>query len=188
MRRDIETVEAVMIEPHVHVAYAPRGAGVLCAAFWFAQDDHVYGWFTGARAHEHPAGFFVLEHYYSTRETVCYRSVEDDVHGGWLVASTAGESAIDRPGPVPEALCHELERLQDAFVREWLYFEDDPEHAQEAAALRARELPVLAVNLRPRKLNKLATGNPVWTYTSAGADLRVVGFLAKRWPLDYAAD
>ena len=177
-----------MIEPHVHVAYAHRGAGLLCAAFWFVQGDHVYGWFTGAKAHERPASFFVLDHYYSTRETVCYRSVEDDVHGDWVVASTSGESRIDRPGPVPEALCHELERLQDAFVREWLFFEGDPEHEEEAAALRARELPVLAANVRPRKLNKLATGQPVWTYTSPGADFRVIGFLSARWPLDYAPD
>ena len=177
-----------MIEPHVHVAYAHRGAGILCAAFWFAQGDSVYGWFTGARAHEHPASFFMLEHYYSTRETVCYRSVEDDVYGPWVVASTAGETKIDRPVPVPEALCHELERLQDAFVREWLFFEDDPEHEAEAAALRARELPVLAVNFRPWKLGKLQTGAPVWTYTSPGADLHPVVFLSKRWPLDYAPD
>jgi hypothetical protein len=177
-----------MIEPQVHVAYAPRGAGVLCAAFWFVQGDHVYGWFTGARAHEHPASFFMLEHYYSTRETVCYRSAQDDVYGDWVVASTSGESPIDRPSPVPEALGHELERMQDAFVREWLFFEGDPEHRSEAAALRARELPVLAVNFRPRRLNKLATGGPVWRYSSPGADLRIVGFLSKRWPLDYVPD
>jgi hypothetical protein len=175
-----------MIEPRVHIAYAHRGAGVLCAAFWFVQGDHVYGWFTGAKAHERPASFFVLEHYYSTRETVCYWSVEDDVHGDWVVASTSGESRIDRPCPVPEALCPELERLQDAFVREWLFFEG--EHEEEAAALRAHELPVLAVNIRPRKLNKLATGQAVRTYTSPGADFRVIEFLSKRWPLDYDPD
>jgi len=175
-----------MIEPHVHVAYAHRGAGVLCAAFWFAQGESVYGWFTGARAHEHPASFFMLEHYYSTRETVCYRSVEDDVYGQWVAASTAGEKKIDRPVPVPEVLCHELERLQDAFVREWLFFDEDP--AQEAAALRARELPVLAVNLRSGKLGKLATGAPVWTYTSPGADMHPLVFLSNRWPLDYVPD
>ena len=44
----------------------------------------------------------MLEHYYSTRETVCYRSVEDDVSGPWIVASTAGEAKIDRPVPVPD--------------------------------------------------------------------------------------
>ena len=68
-----------MAEPHVHFAYAPRGAGLLCALFWFVSDDHVYGWFTGAKAHEHPAAFFMLEHYYSARQTVCYRSLEDEV-------------------------------------------------------------------------------------------------------------
>lgn len=177
-----------MIEPHVHVAYAHRGAGVLCAAFWFAQGDDVYGWFTGARAHEHPASFFMLEQYYSTREAVCYRSVEDDVYGPWVVASTGGETAIGRPVPVPEAVCHELERLQDAFVREWLFFEDDPAHAAEAAALRASDLPVLAVNLRPGKLGKLETGAPVRTFTSPGADLRPIVFLSHRWPLDYVPD
>jgi hypothetical protein len=130
----------------------------------------------------------MLEHYYSTAETVCYRSVEDDVYGPWVVASTKGETRIDRPVPVPEAVCHELERLQDAFVREWLFFEDDPAHAAEAAALRARELPVLAVNVRPGKLGKLGTGAPVWTYTSPGADLRPVVFLSHRWPLDYSPD
>ncbi len=102
--------------------------------------------------------------------------------------ATAGEAKIDRPVPVPEALCHELERLQDAFVREWLFFEDDREHESEAAALRAREVPVLAVNLRPRKLGKLETGAPVWTFTSPGADLHPVVFLSKRWPLDYSPD
>jgi len=177
-----------VIEPHVHVAYAPRGAGLLCAAFWLEQGDHVYGWFTGAKAHERPASFFMLEHYYSSRETLCYRSVSDDVYGDWVLATTKGESRVDRPVPVPEALCHELERMQDAFVREWLFFEDDPGHAQEAEALRARELPVLAANVRPQKLNKLATGDPVWTYTSPGADLHVIEFLSKRWPLDYAPD
>ena len=177
-----------MIEPHVHLAYALRGAGVLCALFWFTQDDHVYGWFTGARADELPASFFMLEHYYSTRETVCYRSLQDDVYGDWLVATTMGESKIDRPVPVPEPLCHQLERIQDAFIREWLFYEDDPEHEHEARALRDRELPVLAVNIRPAKLNKLVTGAPIWTYTSPNADIRVVAFLAKRWPLDYAPD
>jgi hypothetical protein len=177
-----------MIEPHVHLAYALRGTGLLCALFWFTRDDHVYGWFTGARAYELPASFFMLEHYYSTRETVCYRSAQNDVYGDWLVASTSGESTIDHPVPVPEDLCHELERLQDAFVREWLFFEDDPEYDTEAAALRERGLPVLGVNIRPRKLHKLVTGHPVWVYASPSADVHVVAFLAKRWPLDYAPD
>lgn len=177
-----------MIEPHVHIAYAPRGAGVLCAVFWFTAEDHVYGWFTGAKAYERPASYFMLEHYYSTRETVCYRSAEDDPYGDWLIASTQCESRVDRPVPVSMELCHELSRIQDIFVREWLFFEGAPDYERQASALRARELPALAANVRPSKLDKLVTGGPVWTYSSPGADAHIVGFLAKRWPLDYAPD
>lgn len=177
-----------MIEPYVHLAYAPRGAGLLCALFWFNQDDHIYGWFTGAKAHEFPASFFMLEHYYSTRETICYRSVQDDVYGKWAIATTAGESSIDRPVPVPEPLCHELERMQDGFAREWLFFQDDPEYDRNAAVLRERELAVVAVNIKPSKLNKLTAGEPIWAYTTPGADAHIVTYLAKRWPLDYAPD
>jgi hypothetical protein len=177
-----------MAEPHVHLAYALRGPGVLCALFWFGQDDHVCGWFTGARGHEHPASFFMLEHYYSARQTACYRSVEDDVYGNWLLASTRGEAAIDRPVPVAMNLCHELERLQDAFVHEWLFYEGEPGYEKQAAELRQRELPVLALNIRPCKLGKLAADGPVWTYSAPGADAHIVSFLAKRWPLDYAPD
>lgn len=177
-----------MIEPHVHVAYAPRGAGVLCAACWYAQGQNVYGWFTGARAYEHPASFFMLERYYSTREAICFRSTENDVHGAWVTMSTHGESLIHKHSPVPEALCHELERMQDVFVREWLFHRDDPAHAEEAAALSARELPAIGLNIRPKKLNKLQTDSPVWTYTSPGADLHVIGFLSRRWSLDYTLE
>jgi hypothetical protein len=177
-----------MFEPYVHLAYAPRGAGVLCAAFWIVQGPHCYGWFTGAQAYEHPAAFFVLEDYYSTRDTVCYRSVEDDVRGAWLKVSARGESPAEGPGPVPEPLCHELEHMQDAFIREWLFYRDDPAHAEEAAELRERELPAVGLNIRPKKLNKLQTGAPVWTYTSSGADLNVIGFLARHWILDYTLE
>jgi hypothetical protein len=175
-----------MIEPHVHIAYEPRGAGVLCAAFWFAQGEHVYGWFTGARGNEHPASFFVLEDYYSPRDTVFYRSAQNDVNGDWFSAPARSESPIGRPGPVPPALGHELERIQDAFAREWLFYRNDPGHEGEAAALRARELPIRALNLRSGKLTKLVTGHPVWTYSTPGADLNIVTFLGRRWALDYA--
>ena len=174
-----------MIEPHVHLAYAPRGAGLLCALFWFVAEDHVYGWFTGAKAHECPASYFMLEHYYSSRETVCYRSAQDDPYGDWLVASTKGESRIDRPVPVAMPLCHELERIQDAFVGEWLLFEGAHDYERQAAALRDSELPVLAMNIRPCKIGKLVAGKPVWTYSSPAADAHIIRYLAKRWPLDY---
>lgn len=179
-----------MLEPHVHLAYAPRGAGVLCAALWVVQGPHCYGWFTGAQAYEHPAHFFVLENYYSTRETACYRSADDDVHGKWVQVTAHNKSAVDldTPGPLPEPLCHEMEQLQDAFVREWLFYRHAPDAEPDAAALRARELPVMALNIRPKKLNKLQTGAPVWTFTSPGADRNVIAFLARYWMLDYLPD
>lgn len=174
-----------MIEPHVHVTYAPHGAGLLCAAFWLVQGHHVYGWFTGMRGQTQPACFFALEDYYAKEDAVFFRSVQNDVHGRWLIVAADGEIAIER-GPIPEALCHELERLQDAFVREWLFYRDDPTHAEDAATLNARHLPPRAVNLRPKKLAKLQSGASAWTYTSSGADLNAIAFLAARWPLDYA--
>lgn len=177
-----------MVEPHVHFAYAPRGAGLLCALFWFVAEDHVYGWFTGAKAHEYPASYFMLEHYYSARQTVCYRSAQDDPYGDWLIASTWSESRIDCPVPVSMELCHELGRMQDVFVREWLFFEGTPEYEAQAAALRARELPALAKNIRSSKLGKLVTGQPVWTFSSPGADAHIIRFLDERWPLDYEPD
>jgi hypothetical protein len=174
-----------MIEPHVHVAYAAHGAGLLCAVFWLVQGRHVYGWFTGARGQTHPACFFALEDYYAKEDTVFYRSAQNDVHGRWLIVAAGGEIPIER-GPIPEALRHELERLQDAFVREWLFYRDDAGHAGEAAALRARGLPLRAVNVRPKKLAKLQPGTTAATYASPDADLNVIAFLAARWPLDYA--
>ena len=176
-----------MREPHVHLAYAPRGAGVLCAACWVVSGADCYGWFTGAQAYEHPARFFLLENYYSTRETIGYRSVEDDVRGAWVRLHPAGKeppTLLERP-PLGEPQCHEVGQLQDAFTREWLFYRHEPDAEPETAALRARELPVMALNIRAHKLNKLRTDAAVWTFTSPGADLNVVAFLARDWMLDY---
>lgn len=174
-----------MIEPHVHIAWAQSGAGVLCAAFWTVQGRHVYGWFTGARGATYPACFFALEDYYAKEPTVFYRAAQNDVRGPWLIVTDKGEIPIEG-APVPAALCAELEREQDAFVREWLFYRDDAGHADDAVALRDRGIAVREVNLRPKKLAKLQPGASVWTYTSSGADLNVIAFLAARWPLDYA--
>ncbi|HTT12131.1 MAG TPA: hypothetical protein VMG60_14665 [Burkholderiaceae bacterium] len=179
-----------MREPHVHLAYAPRGAGVLCAAFWVVSRADCYGWFTGAQAYEHPAHFFALENYYSTRETIAYRSVGEDVRAGWVRLHPGAKQPTAPPGrsPLTEAQCHEIEQLQVAFIREWLFYRDAPDAQPEAAALRARELPVMALNIRAHKLNKLRTDAAVWTFTSPGADLNVIGFLARGWILDYEPD
>ena len=177
-----------MIEPHAYVAYAPGGSGILCALFWFVHTDDVYGWFIGASAHEYPARFFMLEDYYSKRETQCYISAGDDLHGKWMHETGRGESTMDRPVPVPPDLCPELDRLQDAFVREWLFNQGDERFAREAPLLEKRGLPVLAINIRASKIDKLSSGGPVWTYCTPGADVRMVAYLSARWGLDYALE
>lgn len=174
-----------MIEPHVHIAYAPRGAGLLCAAFWFTQDAHVYGWYTGARGRDYQSSFFVLENYYSAHDTVFYRSVENDVRGRWLRVSKGGEAPLEGAGPVPEPLEHELARLQDAFVREWLLYRSDAA-PEDVAALQAHGLPLLDVNVRPKRLDKLHKVDLLWTYSTPGADLNIVVYLGERWSLNYA--
>jgi hypothetical protein len=173
------------MEPSVHIAYAPRGAGVLCATFWLEQRKDVFGWFTGAKAHEHPAAFFMLGGFHSAADPTCYRSAESDVYGSWLVMSQAGERPIDPPSPLPDAVGHELERLQDAFVTEWLIYDDPAADRSEIERLHDLGLPVLDLNIRPSKISKLRTDAAVWTYSSPGADLNGMRFLAARWPLDY---
>jgi len=173
------------MEPCVHLAYAPWGAGVLCAMFWFEQHGDVLGWFTGARAHEHPAAFFMLADYHARRDPVCYRSLDTDVYGDWVHATPQSEQRLDAPSPLPEPAGHELERLQDAFVRQWLIYDEADAEQAEIERLHALGLPVLALNIRPSKIGKLATDAVVWTYDSPGADRNVVRVLAGRWPLDY---
>ena len=173
-----------MIEPHVHLAYAPRGAGLLYAVMWFTDGADVYGWFIGERDGEYLASYFILQDYHSRQSTRCFRSLEDDVNGGWLECRWGREQPVDH-SPVPEPMRHEMARLQDEFIRHWLFFRDDPTQHDEARALNARELSVRHVNIRASRLNKLKTGAAVWTYDSAGADVNVLVHLSRHWPLEH---
>ena len=38
-----------MIEAHAHLAYAPRGAGLLYAVLWFGDGPSIYGGYVGLR-------------------------------------------------------------------------------------------------------------------------------------------
>jgi hypothetical protein len=176
-----------MSQAHTHFAYAPRGVGVLYAVMWFAEGDHVYGWFIGARNGGHLASYFMLQDYYAARDTAFYRSVEDDVLSDWVHVVHEHGAPVSHSSPVPETVRHELSRLQDRFVRHWLFFDDDAQSRAEAEALRARELPVRHVNMRPDRLEKFRTAAAVWHYDSPEADRNVLAWLSKRWPLDYEA-
>lgn len=177
-----------MTEPHVYIAFAPRGPGIMCAMLYIEVNRSIYGWYVGARGGEYPAQFFVLEDYYSNQEISLYLSVEDDVYGPWIRREVALDLPIDTPGPVPEDLTHALEHAQDAFIHEWLFYADDSGAAGQARAYAARELSVQPVNIRPDRLNKLSTDAVVWTYASPGCNLNAVRVLSRRWPLDYVLD
>jgi hypothetical protein len=176
-----------MSQAHVHLAYAPRGPGLLYAVMWFAVADDILGWFIGARDGEHVASYFVLQDYYSSKETRFFRSLEDDVRGSWAEVRASGAEEPS-PSPVPEDASHELNRLQDAFVRHWLFFDDDPEAGAEGEALRQRELPVRHANIRASQLDKLQTGAAVWHHDSPDTDRSVLIHLSRRWPLDFEAE
>ena len=173
-----------MIEAHAHLAYAPRGAGLLYAMLWFADGPSIYGWYIGSRDGIPEASYFVLPDYYAVTPTVLYRSVENDLYGPWVQVTEDGDNELPHPPPVPQALCHELVRLQDQFIRHWLFFDDDPDSETHAQALNARELPVRHVNIKASRLGKLRMGAAVWRYDALGADLNVLVRLSQRWPLD----
>ncbi len=173
-----------MIESHAHLAYAPRGAGLLYAVLWFCEGSSIYGWCIGSRDGVSEASYFVLPDYYAVTPTVLYRSVEDDLRGPWVKVTEEGDYKLPHPPPVPEALCHELVRLQDEFVRHWLFFDDDPDSEIQAHALNARERPARHVNIKASRLAKLRMGAAVWRYDAPGADQNVLAHLSQRWPLD----
>ena len=124
-----------MHTPEIFIAYAPRGAGLRCAVACLGAGRDVYGWFTGAQPDADIASrCFLLEDYYSSRETR-YESVDlADLHSAW---------SLD------EARRHELASMQEAFAHEWLFHRDD---ARAAAEQRAYEDAALAaggaVNVR----------------------------------------
>ena len=175
-----------MREPFAYLAYAPRGPGLLCAVVLFTVEENVYGWYTGARGTVFPAAFFMLEDYYSVRDTILYRSLQDDVYDGWAIANPAVEIKIDQPVPVPEELCHEIEHMQNVFTREWLFYTDDPASHAELESYRKEALPLRAVNIKSKKLKKLERHDAVWAYATPGIDLNIVDFLRKSWQLDYS--
>lgn len=173
-----------MVEPHVHLAYAPRGPGLLYAVLQFHRAGAMYGWFVGSRDGEFVASYFALLDYYRPCDSAFYRSATDDVRGPWLQVTAGVESPAE--APLSEDMRRELARLQHEFIHHWLFFADDPapEARAEAAALGELGLPVRGANIRAARLNKLRTAPAVWRYDSPTADINVLVELSQRWPLD----
>lgn len=174
-----------MATPQTYIAYAPHGAGLMCAVVYFEQGADVAGWWTGARGYEYHSAYFKLEHFFSTKPTRFYVTDGMDLYGGWKFLYSAREPALDKPLPVEDAVSHELNRLQSMFVSEWLFFEDEANAGAECEAYEKLQLPVQHANIQSRRLHKFDESQPVWIYRSHDFDLDVIDYLQEYWPLDY---
>jgi len=175
----------VTTTPRSLIAYAPYGVGLMCALVYFERDTDVYGWWIGARDSEYLSTYFRLEHFFSTKPTRFYTSEGSDLYGGWKHLYSAQDTELAKPVPVEDAISHELERVQDMFVTEWLFFENDPDIAAERAAYDRYNMPLGPVNLRARQLNKLDKHHAVWLYRSHDFQAEVLEYLQRFWPIDY---
>jgi hypothetical protein len=175
-------------QPQHYIAYSPRGAGLECAVVYFVQGDDVYGWWTGFRDYRYPCAYFKLERFFAPGRSPFYATEGGDVYGGWRHIYSQRDSALARPVPIEDDICHKLEQLQDSFANEWLWFSGQPGADTEAAAYAHDELAVENVNLLHRHLGKLRKEAPVWTHASHDLNLEVIDHLAAHWPLAYRLD
>lgn len=162
-----------MPAPRIFLAYAPRGVGLRCAVAYLASGRDAYGWFTGARNGDLSSAYFVLEQFYTPRETAYIAVDEGDLHSDWLRDETR---------------CQELARMQEAFRREWLSYRSDPDAGKQLQSYADAELAVGLANIRFERLNRLSKLQPNWTYYSRDFEQGVLQCLAGHWPLDYGGD
>ena len=156
----------------VFVAYAPR-AGLRCALVYLVRGHDAWGWFIGPGEARWESAYFLLEDFYTARETRYIAVAESDLHSKWTR---------------DEAMCHELARMQETFAREWLFYRDDPDAATDRAAYERGELALGEVNIRYERLNRLSKLQPNWTYYSHDFEHGVLKFLGTHWPLDYRVE
>ena len=171
--------------PQCFLAFAPFGVGVLCALTYFERVADVYGWWIGARDTEYQAAYFKLEDFYTKRATRFYATENSDLYGGWRRLYSSKAAALDPPVTVDADAAHELERTQDRFVLEWLFFEGDEREKEERVEYDEANFPLRAVNLRPSRLRRFDRSQPVWLHRSPGFDSGVLAYLQRHWTLDY---
>jgi len=167
------------MQPKVYISHSLGKHSSVTAMFYVEAHTDLYGWYMVAREHRLSTAFFMVEHFYADRTPVLYRSIEDDVYDPWIKEFPPAENAIRCP--IPDAISHELERIQSMFIQEWLFFESDPNVAGELAAYHGRGLPVQAANIKFKKLNRLDKDDDHWTHTTPGTDVNVPDFLEKYW-------
>lgn len=165
------------MQPRIYLCQTEGSNASVIACFYLEMANEIYGWRVSGSAHHFAAAFFMMEDFYESGHAVLYRSVEDDVYGPWMVDIPRRRGEVR--SPLPEPILHELERLQSLFVQEWLFFENDPESENEIAAYERHHLPVQAVNIRLRKLGRLAHDGRGWEYRTPGFDKNVSEYLHK---------
>lgn len=158
-----------MRNPQTFLCYAPR-AGLRCALVYLAGDRNAYGWFTGPGEARLESAYFLLEDYYTSRETRYQAVADGDLHSKWTS---------------DEAMCHELAQLQEAFRREWLFYRADPHAAAQLDHYAQSELAIGDVNVKFELLNRFSKAQADWTHYSHDFEHGVLKFLGKHWPLDY---
>ena len=163
------------------IRYDSDHRSLLSALFYVEAGSDLYCWYAQLCDHSLAAAFYVIENFYTDQPYVLHRSHEDDVHGAWETLSVNGIQSVRCP--LPEALCHELERLQSRFIEEWLFFRDDPAAQPACQAYTAQQLPLHAVNINLKKLTRMASAERIWQHHSAGFDENVLKLLQKYCPL-----
>lgn len=179
---DEKPAHAILMQPKVYISYSPGNSGAVFALLYCGGGADIYGWHVEARNTYFSAAFFMVEDFYSSGALRLYRSVEDDVYSLWTIDCPPTREKIR--SPLPDAMAHELERVQSAFVDEWLFFRHDDRIDAELAAYPARGLPIQEVNIKSRRLDRLHKTNSGWVYLSQGLDPGVTQLLRKYWRLN----
>ena len=67
------------------LAYAPRGAGLLCAVCYFKDENGVdlSGWWIGFKDHGYVPAYFTLQNFYTLVDTAFLATEGSDLYGGW---------------------------------------------------------------------------------------------------------
>ncbi len=169
------------MQPKFTICYSPERPGYVTASLYVPSIADIHGWHLEAKKEYFSAAFFTVENFYAEHAMHLYRSVQDDVYSPWTIDYPPAGDRIRCP--MPEVICHELERLQSRFVHDWLFFKDDPNASAEVDAYNMLGLPVHDVNVRPRRMHRFERKGNVWRCMSAGADQNVDEMLRKYWRL-----
>jgi hypothetical protein len=159
-----------MKTPRVFVSYAPRGGGLRCAVTYIPRGRDVQGWFVGPGEGGTESAYFVLEDYYTPRETRYVAVPDEELHSKWIP---------------DEQACHELARVQDLLAHEWLFYKDEPGAALQLGEYARDELAVGEPGIRHERLARMSKEQPTWTYYSPDFEEGVLATLSRHWPLDY---